>query len=132
MKGGRLILNDFKKRNISQIQNEYKEQMERKQQYLKRKRRGLYRRLTVFGAVVLLAAIVFAGSLWSQASDINAKEAKKAQLLKELDKLEAKKSDLKDEIVKLKDEDYVAELARKDYYLSKNGEIIFKFDEKSK
>ncbi|MDI3410420.1 septum formation initiator family protein [Bacillus sonorensis] len=44
----------------------------------------------------------------------------------------SKKADLKDEIVKLKDEDYVAELARKDYYLSKDGEIIFKFDEKSK
>ncbi|MDI3410421.1 hypothetical protein QKW52_08620 [Bacillus sonorensis] len=53
-------MNDSRKRNISQIQNEYKEQMERKQQYLKRKRRGLYRRLTVFGAVALLAAIVFA------------------------------------------------------------------------
>lgn len=52
-------MNDSRKRNISQIQNEYKEQMERKQQYLKRKRRGLYRRLTVFGAVALLAAIVF-------------------------------------------------------------------------
>ncbi|WP_307893074.1 FtsB family cell division protein [Bacillus swezeyi] len=125
-------MNDTSKRNISQIQNEYKEQMERKQQHLKRKRRGLYRRLTVFGAVALLSAIVMVSSLWSQTSDISAKEEKKEELLKKLDQLEAKKSNLKDEIVKLKDEDYVAELARKDYYLSKEGEIIFKFDEKSK
>ncbi|MEC1262031.1 septum formation initiator family protein [Bacillus swezeyi] len=125
-------MNDTSKRNISQIQNEYKEQMERKQQHLKRKRRGLYRRLTVFGAVALLSAIVMVSSLWSQTSDISAKEEKKQELLKKLDQLEAKKSNLKDEIVKLKDEDYVAELARKDYYLSKEGEIIFKFDEKSK
>ncbi|KAA6470889.1 FtsB family cell division protein [Bacillus swezeyi] len=125
-------MNDTRKRNISQIQNEYKEQIERKQQHLKRKRRGLYRRLTVFGAVVLLSAIVMVSSLWSQSSDISAKEEKKEELLKKLDQLETKKSNLKDEIVKLKDEDYVAELARKDYYLSKEGEIIFKFDEKSK
>ncbi|KAA6443766.1 FtsB family cell division protein [Bacillus swezeyi] len=125
-------MNDTRKRNISQIQNEYKEQIERKQQHLKRKRRGLYRRLTVFGAVVLLSAIVMVSSLWSQSSDISAKEEKKEELLKKLYQLETKKSNLKDEIVKLKDEDYVAELARKDYYLSKEGEIIFKFDEKSK
>ncbi|MFN2748244.1 MULTISPECIES: FtsB family cell division protein [Bacillus] len=125
-------MNDSRKRNISQIQNEYKEQMERKQQHLKRKRRGLYRRLTVFGAVVLLTAIVLVSSMWTQSSDISAKEEKKEELLKKLDKLEAKKSDLQDEIVKLKDKDYVAELARKDYYLSKDGEIIFKFDKKSK
>ncbi|MFT0803841.1 septum formation initiator family protein [Bacillus swezeyi] len=125
-------MNDTRKRNISQIQNEYKEQIERKQQHLKRKRRGLYRRLTVFGAVALLSAIVMVSSLWSQSSDISAKEEKKEELLKKLDQLETKKSNLKDEIVKLKDEDYVAELARKDYYLSKEGEIIFKFDEKSK
>ncbi|KAA0834555.1 MULTISPECIES: FtsB family cell division protein [Bacillus] len=125
-------MNDPTRRNISQIQNEYKEQMERKQQQLKRKRRGLYRRLMVFGAVVLLSAIVIVSSLWSQTSDISAKQEKKEDLLKQLEQLEAKKSDLKDEIVKLKDEDYVAELARKDYYLSKDGEIIFKFEDKSK
>lgn len=125
-------MNDPTRRNISQIQNEYKEQMERKQQQLKRKRRGLYRRLMVFGTVVLLSAIVIVSSLWSQTSDISAKQEKKAELLKQLEQLEAKKSDLKDEIVKLKDEDYVAELARKDYYLSKDGEIIFKFEDKSK
>ncbi|OLG11667.1 hypothetical protein B4123_1938 [Bacillus paralicheniformis] len=50
-------MNDPTRRNISQIQNEYKEQMERKQQQLKRKRRGLYRRLMVFGAVVLLFSL---------------------------------------------------------------------------
>ncbi|MPQ27253.1 FtsB family cell division protein [Bacillus paralicheniformis] len=125
-------MNDPMRRNISQIQNEYKEQMERKQQQLKRKRRGLYRRLMVFGAVVLLSAIVIVSSLWSQTSDISAKQEKKEDLLKQLEQLGAKKSDLKDEIVKLKDEDYVAELARKDYYLSKDGEIIFKFEDKSK
>ena len=85
----------------------------------------------VFGAVVLLSAIVIVSSLWSQTSDISAKQEKKEDLLKQLEQLEAKKSDLKDEIVKLKDEDYVAELARKDYYLSKDGEIIFKFEDKS-
>ncbi|MDA7028371.1 septum formation initiator family protein [Bacillus sp. CLL-7-23] len=125
-------MNNSRKYNISQIDNEYKDQIERKQQHLKRKKRGLYRRLMVFGAVALLFAIVLGGTIWSKASTIDSQEAKKAELLKKLHKVEAKKADLKEEITKLKDKDYVAELARKDYYLSKKGEIIFKFNEKSK
>ncbi|MDA1478208.1 FtsB family cell division protein [Bacillus changyiensis] len=125
-------MNNSRKYNISQIENEYKDQIERKQQHLKRKKRGLYRRLMVFGAVALLFTIVLGGTIWSQASTIDSQEAKKAELLKKLHKVEAKKTDLKEEITKLKDKDYVAELARKEYYLSKKGEIIFKFNEKSK
>ncbi|NPC94957.1 cell division protein DIVIC [Bacillus sp. WMMC1349] len=125
-------MNNSRKYNISQIENEYKDQIERKQQHLKRKKRGLYRRLMVFGAVALLFTIVLGGTIWSQASTIESQEAKKAELLKKIHKVEAKKTDLKEEITKLKDKDYVAELARKEYYLSKKGEIIFKFNEKSK
>ncbi|MFP3481457.1 septum formation initiator family protein, partial [Burkholderia sp. SIMBA_057] len=40
--------------------------------------------------------------------------------------------DLKDEISKLKDEDYVTELARRDLFMSGNGEILFNVEKKSK
>lgn len=125
-------MNFSRERTITEIQNDYKEQVERQNQLKKRKRKGLYRRLTVFGALVFLTAIVLASSVWSQTSSLSAKEEKKEQLEKELKSLKTKQTDLKEEISKLKDEDYVTELARRDLFMSGDGEIIFNVEKKSK
>ncbi|MFK4996598.1 septum formation initiator family protein [Bacillus sp. N9] len=42
-----------------------------------------------------------------------------------LAKLEKKQLTLENEIVKLNDDDYIAKLARSEYFLSEKGEIIF-------
>ncbi|ADM36122.1 cell division protein DivIC [Bacillus spizizenii] len=125
-------MNFSRERTITEIQNDYKEQVERQNQLKKRRRKGLYRRLTVFGALVFLTAIVLASSVWSQTSSLSAKEEKKVQLEKELKSLKTKQADLKEEISKLKDEDYVTELARRDLFMSGDGEIIFNVEKKSK
>ncbi|WP_276729560.1 cell division protein DivIC [Bacillus sp. (in: firmicutes)] len=125
-------MNFSRERTITEIQNDYKEQVERQNQLKKRRRKGLYRRLTVFGALVFLTAIVLASSVWSQTSSLSAKEEKKEQLEKELKSLKTKQADLKEEITKLKDEDYVTELARRDLFMSGDGEIIFNVEKKSK
>ncbi|ASB63243.1 cell division protein DIVIC [Bacillus sp. A053] len=125
-------MNFSRERTITEIQNDYKEQVERQNQLKKRRRKGLYRRLTVFGALVFLTAIVLASSVWSQTSSLSAKEEKKEQLEKELKNLKTKQADLKEEISKLKDEDYVTELARRDLFMSGDGEIIFNVEKKSK
>ncbi|MBL3650047.1 cell division protein DivIC [Bacillus vallismortis] len=125
-------MNFSRERTITEIQNDYKEQVERQNQLKKRRRKGLYRRLTVFGALVFLTAIVLASSVWSQTSSLSAKEEKKEQLEKELKSLKTKQEDLKEEISKLKDEDYVTELARRDLFMSGDGEIIFNVEKKSK
>ncbi|MCY8881765.1 cell division protein DivIC [Bacillus spizizenii] len=125
-------MNFSRERTITEIQNDYKEQVERQNQLKKRRRKGLYRRLTVFGALVFLTAIVLVSSVWSQTSSLSAKEEKKVQLEKELKSLKTKQADLKEEISKLKDEDYVTELARRDLFMSGDGEIIFNVEKKSK
>ncbi|UVV89596.1 cell division protein DivIC [Bacillus subtilis] len=125
-------MNFSRERTITEIQNDYKEQVERQNKLKKRRRKGLYRRLTVFGALVFLTAIVLASSVWSQTSSLSAKEEKKEQLEKELKSLKTKQTDLKEEISKLKDEDYVTELARRDLFMSGDGEIIFNVEKKSK
>ena len=125
-------MNFSRERTITEIQNDYKEQVERQNQLKKRRRKGLYRRLTVFGALVFLTAIVLASSVWSQTSSLSAKEEKKEQLEKELKSLKTKQTDLKEEISKLKDEYYVTELARRDLFMSGDGEIIFNVEKKSK
>ncbi|MDI6663986.1 hypothetical protein QL818_20220 [Bacillus altitudinis] len=45
------------KRNIAQIQTDYQKQMQQQAQRLKRKRRGLLRRLTEFGDIVIMLAV---------------------------------------------------------------------------
>ncbi|MCY8508755.1 cell division protein DivIC [Bacillus mojavensis] len=125
-------MNFSRERTITEIQNDYKEKVERQNQLKKRRRKGLYRRLTVFGALVFLTAIVLASSVWSQTSSLSAKEEKKEQLEKELKSLKTKQTDLKEEISKLKDEDYVTELARRDLFMSGDGEIIFNVEKKNK
>ncbi|MEC1649274.1 cell division protein DivIC [Bacillus halotolerans] len=125
-------MNFSRERTITEIQNDYKEKVERQNQLKKRRRKGLYRRLTVFGALVFLTAIVLASSVWRQTSSLSAKEEKKEQLEKELKNLKTKQTDLKEEISKLKDEDYVTELARRDLFMSGDGEIIFNVEKKNK
>ncbi|MCY7948640.1 cell division protein DivIC [Bacillus atrophaeus] len=125
-------MNLSRERTITEIQNDYKEQVERQSQQKKRRRKGLFRRLAVFGALVLLTAIVLASSVWTQTASLSAKEEKKAQLQKELKSMKAKQSDLEEEINKLKDEEYVTELARRDYFLSGDGEILFNLEKKNK
>lgn len=110
-----------RKRNIAQIQNDYQKQMEQQAQRLKRKRRGLLRRLTVFGVIALMFAVLVTSALWSQSSSLKEKEEKKVALEKELKQLQTKQEDISDEIKKLKSKEYVLELARRDYYMSKKA-----------
>lgn len=105
--------------------------MEQQAQRLKRKRRGLLRRLTVFGVIVLMFAVLVTSALWSQSSSLKEKEEKKVALEKELKQLQTKQEDISDEIKKLKSKEYVLELARRDYYMSKKGEKIFDVGNKS-
>lgn len=88
-------------------------------------RRRVYRRLAVFFAFAFVAIVSISVVFYQQNSAINAKEAKVNELEKETNVLTTKEKQLKDEIQKLHDENYVLEIARRDYYFSKPGEIIF-------
>ena len=57
------------------------------------------------------------------------KTDEKEQLKKELVTLEKDEVLLKEEIVKLNDDEYIAMLARKEYFLSNDNEIIFTLPE---
>ena len=43
--------------------------------------------------------------------------------------MQKEEEQLKEEIVKLNDDEYIAKLARKEYFLSDDGEIIFNLPE---
>jgi len=87
--------------------------------------KGQKRRLRVLG-VVVTAFCLWAGFTWydQQATLLEKKEElKKVEQLANQEKLE--NDELKYQVSRLNDRDYIAEIARRDYYLSKPGEIIF-------
>ncbi|WNS75558.1 septum formation initiator family protein [Bacillus sp. DTU_2020_1000418_1_SI_GHA_SEK_038] len=120
----------IKNRNVAKIHTSYVKQQEAEEIQSGRKRRLLYRRLAVFfiGAIVLSFSMI--STLVSQSSSIEAKTAEKQKLEQELALLEKKEVSLEEEIVKLNDDEYIAKLARKDYFLSENNEVIFNLPEK--
>ncbi|RFU66909.1 septum formation initiator family protein [Peribacillus saganii] len=123
-------MGSLRKRNVATIQSPYVKQHEKKVQTGEKKRRGLIRRLTLYAVFAVVLSIASASALISQAAVLEEKTAEKKNLQEKLDKLENKEVLLEEEIVKLNDDDYIAKIARKDYFLSNKGEVIFNLPKK--
>ncbi|MDQ0856799.1 septum formation initiator family protein [Bacillus sp. V2I10] len=121
-----------KDRKITQLQSQYMQQQERKDQILKRRKRGLIRRLTLFGLIAAVTSVIVLTTLISQSSAINEKVHQKKELQTQLTELQKEEKVLEEEIVKLNDDEYIAKIARRDYFLSEDNEIIFTLPKKDK
>ncbi len=107
------------------MQNRYIKDTQTVNKIKNRRRVALARRLT--GLVVVLV-IIFGGLFFAYTKQALLLQEKKAEKVKTEQKLaDSKKEEkaLKGQINKLHDDDYIAKLARSEYYLSKEGEIIF-------
>ena len=120
---------DKKKKNISQIDSPYVQYQEKRTQSFERKRLGLKRRLVFFMLFAVITTGIVLATLYSQKSALKDKEAQKQELKEQLSSLQKEEEQLKEEIVKLNDDEYIAKLARKEYFLSDDGEIIFNLPE---
>ncbi|MDM5186531.1 septum formation initiator family protein [Bacillus sp. DX4.1] len=88
-------------------------------------RRRLYRRLAVFLVFAFTIILSIGVTFYQQNSSIKAKEAKVKEMKKEMNALTTKEKKLKDDVRKLNDEEHVLKIARRDYFFSGKGEIIF-------
>ena len=90
------------------------------------------RRLAAFFVIALFVIGFLGKTLMNQNERLEAKQ----QILKEREEelVEAIETQelLKLQIAKLDDDEYIAKLARKEYFLSEQGEIIFTIPDKSK
>lgn len=77
-------------------------------------------------AVILVAVFVSIGSYWLQ---ITEKYQEKQRLEAEIIALKEKEEELKVDVERLEDPDYVARYAREKYMYSKEGEIILRLPE---
>ncbi|MBT2688724.1 septum formation initiator family protein [Bacillus sp. ISL-47] len=120
-----------KKRNIAKIETSYVRQQEAAEISAGRKRKLLFRRLAAFFTLASVLSFFMISTLVSQSAALEEKVEEKNRLDKELAALKKKEVILEEEIVKLNDDEYIAKLARKDYFLSDNNEIIFNLPEET-
>jgi|SRR5690625_1703905 len=113
-------------RKVTKIQSSYVYEQDQKLAAKKREKKRLFRRLTAFGILFVLIS----GSLIfyhvNQRALLNDKQNEYDELIAELEEIEYNNENLKYEIELLSDLDYLLQIARKDYFFSKDGEIIFK------
>ena len=93
----------------------------------KRRKEVIFRRRRTFLYLIVAGVILFGLiDLWMYQKDrLFEKQAEKEALAVELQQVKEQQEMLKLQIAKLEDDEYIAKLARKEYFLSDEGEIIF-------
>lgn len=88
------------------------------------------RRLKLLG-LFMVAFLIWASSLWLDQREILQAKTEELEAVKlKVQEANEKQLDLSYQIKRLHDKDYIAEVARRDYFLSRPGEMIFKVPDK--
>lgn len=94
----------------------------KRQEEKTKKKNGAKRRLRLWLAAVLLVGVWAGFMFYSQASDIKGREAELAQIRGKQKAVEESLNQVKYEVSRLNDPEYIGQLARKKYGLYKPGE----------
>lgn len=115
--------------SIAKIKSNYVEQYEKQQKRAQRKKRRLMKRL-ICSAVIMF---IVSGSLFwyhmTQRTTYADKVEQHESLLEEQATLAKEQESLIEEMNLLKDDEYILEIARTNYFLSKEGELIFQVED---
>lgn len=118
---------------IAAIHTEYVHSLQQKVERKKARKIRLYRRLTVFALIAIVILGVLTHTFVEQKKMLALKEQEKTELLADIKDAEEEHELLTRNIANLNDDEYIAKLARQEYFLSEKDEIIFSMpDEKNK
>ena len=84
----------------------------------------------MFALITTVLSVLTVSTLLSQSAAIQKKEEAKQDVENKLMSLEKEQQLLEEEIIKLNDDEYIAKIARRDYFLSDEGEVIFNLPNK--
>lgn len=111
--------------NFTKLDNDYvrntDKAINRKQQARKRK----LRRIVFFAIVPVIIIALLLNVLSNQQETLAIKEKSKEEAKHHLSELKEEQDSLNLKIKQLQDDEYIAKLLRKEYYLSEKGEVIF-------
>ncbi|WP_099158887.1 FtsB family cell division protein [Virgibacillus ndiopensis] len=115
-----------KKKTVTRLDSNYMQQYDAHIERQKKKKKRLIRRLVLFSIVT----VIVIGSMATYHVNQRALQAEKKdqyeQLQDKLATLKKQEENYREEINLLEDEEYVLEIARTNYFFSKEGELIFK------
>lgn len=113
------------RKTIASIETNYMKQQEIALKRAAKRKKLLIRRLSVFTILSLTLCYIVISTMINRSAVLDAKQEEKIQLEETLAELVKEQAMLENEIVKLNDDEYIAKLARSEYFLSEEGEIIF-------
>mgnify|MGYP006316049493 FL=1 len=113
------------KQNVTKMDNDYIRQNEERKKARSKTKYYVKRRLLIL--LTLSAIIITAGVVNTNEKEEELIERQKVekQVALELEDIKRDQDMLKTQVRKLEDDEYILKLARKEYFLSDEGEIIF-------
>ncbi|WP_077623915.1 FtsB family cell division protein [Sediminibacillus massiliensis] len=116
---------------VAKIDSSYVKQYDAYVERQKKKKKRLYRRLMLFSLLMVVMIASLTVYHFKQRTLLAEKQEQYEQLENKMTSLKEEEKDLKEEVQLLQDEEYVLEIARTNYFFSKEGELIFKLPEEN-
>ncbi|MDN4608840.1 FtsB family cell division protein [Sporosarcina highlanderae] len=117
---------------VASIETEYVRSLRKKEIWRNKQKKRLQRKLFIYAVIAFAVFGGLTNMYIQQKQTLQDKELEKKEMLAQLEQVNEEHDLLKKQLVKLDDEDYIAKLARKEYFLSDKNEIIFSVPEKKK
>ncbi|HCN61578.1 FtsB family cell division protein [Mammaliicoccus fleurettii] len=117
---------------IKNLDNEFTQSQNKKKKTVNKTRQVVRKRLTLFGGVLLFIILVMVIMLVLQKNRNDELVQERKDKAVTYEKLQDKEIELKEQIKRLNDKEYIEKLARSEYFLSNDGEIIFKLPDEKK
>lgn len=115
-------------KTVARIRSEYMDQYQLQQERNRRRKKRLIQRLVIAGTAMVIIISVMISYHVKQRALYSEKLEQYEQLQEELTILEQEEKELREEIDLLNDEEYILDIARTNYFLSKEGELIFQIE----
>ena len=115
--------------NVRTLENDYVRSTETHVQYSKKQKVRIRRRILVFGLLASIILVFLVSMSFTQNKRLAEKQQQREKVVAELAEVKEQQEFLNLQIAKLEDDEYIAKLARKEYFLSDDGEIIFTIPE---
>lgn len=119
-------------KEVRKIENEYTKEQARINRLNRKSSKIVKKRMTVFGGILLAILLFLTLLLFMQMNTNRALKQEQAKKTVELEKLKDKEIALKERLKQLNSKEYIEKIARSEYFLSNDGEVIFKIPEKDK
>lgn len=113
-------------KKVSNLDNDYISEKALRERRKRKNNRVIKKRLFVFGGGLLSILLLLTGVLLYQISVNNHLKEEHAKQRTEYKQLQEKEIVLREKLKQLNSKEYIEKIARSEYFLSNDGEVIFK------